>query len=235
MESRVIPLKALLAPALFFAALAAPAVTQTANAAMQMNETRYVEVTGQGHVDAAPDFARLTLGVTTTGKDARDALAANAKSVNALVSLVKSEGVEAKDIQTSNLSLSPLMNNPRSGSDDERKIVGYTVSNMVTLTARDISKLGALVDKAVESGANAMYGISYGQNDPDALLDAARPKAVEDAKRKAEIFAKAAGAKIGRLLWLTEDGGAMPMAMPRIFAAKAADGAPSRSSPDKAG
>ena len=215
------PLRILVIPALFLAALTAPAKAQ-----MQMDQTRYIEVTGQGHVEVAPDFARLTLGVTTTGKDASEALAANAKSVNALVALIKAEGVGAKDIQTSDLSISPIMNNPRSGAEEQRRIVGYTVSNTVTLTARDIGKLGALVDKAVDSGANAIYGVACGENDPDALLDAARPKAMEDARRKAEIFAKASGAKIGRLLWLTEDTGAGSMPTPRMYAARMADAAP---------
>jgi uncharacterized protein len=185
---------------------------------LQMDEPRFIEVTGQASVDAVPDFARLTLGVATTGKDAREALAANSKAVNALIDLMKSGGVAAADIQTSNFSLSPTMTNPPAGSEGQRKIVGYSVSNMVSVTARDIAKLGPLIDQAVGAGANAMYGIAYGENDPGALLDAARPHAVEDARRKAEIFAKAGGAKIGRLLSLTEDGGATPAPMGRVYA-----------------
>ena len=86
-------------------------------------------------------------------------------------------------------------------------ITGYNVSNDVTVVVRDIPRLGALLDKAVGAGANSIYGIAYGQNDPSALLDKARPIAVADARRKAEIYAKAGGAQIGRLMTLTEEGG----------------------------
>ncbi len=78
------------------------------------------------------------------------------------------------------------------------------------MTVRDISRLGALIDKAVDAGANAIYGIAYGENDPSALLDKARPLAVADAKRKAEIYAKAGGAAVGRLMELSEQIGAQP-------------------------
>ena len=185
---------------------------------LQMDEPRFIEVTGQASVDVIPDFARITLGVTSDGKDAREALAANSKAVGALIDLMKSEGVGAADIQTSSFSLSPNMSNPPNGSESPRTIVGYSVSNMVTVTARDIAKLGSLIDNAVGAGANAMYGISYGKNNPGALLDAARPHAVDDARRKADIFAKAGGARIARLLSLTEEGGATPMPMARAYA-----------------
>ena len=185
---------------------------------LQMDEPRFIEVTGQASVDAIPDFARITLGVTSQGKDAREALAANSKAVNALIDLMKSEGIAAADIQTASFSLSPNMTNSSAGSETPRKIVGYSVSNMVSVTARNIAKLGSLIDQAVSAGANAMYGVAYGENNPGALMDAARPHAVDDARRKAEIFAKAGGARLGRLLSLTEDGGATPMPMARVYA-----------------
>ena len=75
----------------------------------------------------------------------------------------------------------------------------------MTVVVRDIPRLGALIDKAVGAGANAIYGIAYGENDPGALLDKGRPLAVADARRKAEIYAKAGGAQIGRLMVLTEE------------------------------
>jgi uncharacterized protein YggE len=167
------------------------------------NEQRWVEVGGEASISVAPDFAVLTIGVTTAGKDARDAAAANAKAVTAIVALIKGEGVAAADIQTSNLSVMPQFSNP-SSSPTAHSIAGYNVSDMVTVTARDISRLGALIDKAVDAGANSIYGIAYGENNPSALLDKARPLAVADARRKAEIFASAGGAKVGRLMELTE-------------------------------
>jgi uncharacterized protein YggE len=185
---------------------------------IEYNADRYIEVTGEGTVNAAPEFARVTLGVTTTGKDAGEAMAANAKSANALVSLIKSEGVAPVDIRTSAISISPMFSQPSSGQSREPTITGYSVSNNVTVTVRDLARLGALIDKAVAAGANAIYGIAYGENDPGALLDKARPLAVADARRKAEIYASAGGAKIGRLMQLTEEVGPQP---PFAFAARA--------------
>jgi uncharacterized protein YggE len=192
-----------------------PALAQTR--LIEVNNARTIEVGGEASVNVAPDFARITLGVTTTGKDAREALSANGRSVSALIAAIKGEGVGAADIQTSSLAISPQFSNAAQASPAARSIVGYSVTDMVTVTARDISRLGPLIDVAVKAGANAMYGIAYGQNDPSALADQARPLAVADARRKAEIYANAAGAKIGRLMSLTEQ----PVAQPVQFAARA--------------
>ena len=162
-----------------------------------------------------PDFAYVTLGVTSTAKDASEAMAANAKSVSALISAIKAEGVAPADIQTSSLSISPQFSNPAPNAAEAREITGYVVSDMVTVTARDLSRLGGLLDKAVQAGANSMYGIAYGENNPEALLDKVRPLAVADARRKAEIYANAGGAKVGRLMTLTEQGGAAPVQFAR--------------------
>jgi uncharacterized protein len=102
------------------------------------------------------------------------------------------------------------------------------------VTVREIPRLGALLDKAVTAGANSVYGVGFGHNDTSALLDKARPLAVEDAKRKAEIFAGAAGAKIGRLMVLTEEAGRQPpIAFSRTFAAGAPASTPIEAGEDK--
>ena len=104
----------------------------------------------------------------------------------------------------------------------------------MTVTVRDIPRLGALLDKAVTAGANSIYGISFGHNDLSALLDKARPLAVADARRKAEIYAAAGGGRIGRLMVLTEEGGRQPpMAFSRAYAAAAAAPTPIEAGEDK--
>jgi len=201
---------------------------------IEYNADRWIEVSGEGSVRATPGFATVTLGVTTTGKDAREAMAANAKSANALVALIKSEGVSLADIQTSDVSISPMFSNQPPAQASAPTIIGYSVSDNVTVTVRDISRLGALLDKAVGAGANAIYGIGYGENDPSALLDKARPLAVADARRKAEIYAGAGGAKIGRLMELTEEPGARPVAFAaRAYAPGAAAPTPIEAGQDK--
>lgn len=178
---------------------------------------RWVEVSGEGSVSAAPDFARATLGVTTTGKTAGEAVEANAKAANALISLIKAEGVAPADIQTSELSISPMFSQPSPGQTTAPTITGYSVSNNVTVMVRDIPRLGALLDRAVSGGANSIYSVGFGHNNASALLDKARPLAVADARRKAEIYASAGGARIGRLMVLTEAAQPQP---PVAFAAR---------------
>ena len=222
---RYLPLLCIVASVV--APMGAPPARAFETRLIDLNEERWVEVSGEASVNAAPDFARVTLGVTTTGKDAREAAAANTKAVNALISLLKGEGVAAADVQTSSLSITPQFSNRHSPSPTEQSIVGYNVNDMVTVTVRDISRLGSLIDKAVEAGANAMYGVAYGENDPSALLDKARPLAVADAERKAEIYASAGGAKVGRLMELREQAGAQPMQFARrAYVENAAGAAP---------
>jgi uncharacterized protein len=201
---------------------------------IDISNDRWVEVSGQGSVSAAPDFAQATLGVTTTGKTAGEAMAANAKAANALVSLVKAEGVAPADIQTSDVSISPMFSQPSPGQTTPETITGYSVSNNVSVMVRDIPRLGPLLDKAVAAGANSIYGIGFGHNNQSALLDKARPLAVADARRKAEIYASAGGARIGRLMVLTEEGGSRPpVAFSRAYAAGAAAPTPIEAGEDK--
>jgi uncharacterized protein len=108
------------------------------------------------------------------------------------------------------------------------------VSNNVAVIVRDIPRLGALLDKAVGAGANSIYGVAFGHNNPSDLLDKARPLAVADAKRKAEIYANAGGAKLGRLIMLTEESGFRPpVAFARAFAANAPAPTPIEAGEDK--
>jgi len=191
----------------FLTALAAASSAHAVERLVDIGADRRIEVRGEGVVSAAPDFAQVTIGVTSAGRNAGEAMAANAKAANALVSLIKAEGVAPADIQTSNLSISPTFSQTSPGQTSAPTINGYSVSNNVTVIVRDIPRLGALLDKAVTAGANSIYGIGFGHNDPSALLDKARPLAVADARRKAEIYADAGGVKIGGLMTLTEESG----------------------------
>ena len=202
------------------AALAAISPAQALERLIDISNDRWVEVTGEGSISAAPEFAQVTLGVTNTGKNAGDAVAANAQAANALAALIKSEGVAPADIQTSTVSVSPMFSQPLPNQQTAPTVTGYSVSNNLSVRVRDIPRLGSLLDKAVTAGANSIYGIGFGHNDLSALLDKARPLAVADARRKAEIYAAAGGGKIGRLMVLTEEGSRQPsMAFSRAYAA----------------
>jgi uncharacterized protein YggE len=218
----------------FLAAFAAISPAQALERLIDISNDRWVEVSGEGSVGAAPDFARVTLGVTSTGKNAGEAMAVNAKAANALVSLIKAEGVAPADIQTSNMSISPMFSQPSPAQTVAPTITGYSVNDNVTVTVRDIPRLGALLDKAVAAGANSIYGVSFGHNNASALLDEARPLAVADARRKAEIYASAGGARIGRLMVLTEEVGPQPpVAFSRAYAAGPAAPTPIEAGEDK--
>jgi uncharacterized protein len=203
----------------FFAALGG---VPPALALDSASNDRWVELSGEGSISAAPDFARVTLGVTTTGKTAGEAMTANAKAANAIVSLIKAEGVAPADIQTSEVSISPIFSRPSQSQETAPTITGYSVSNNVAVLVRELPRLGALLDKAIGAGANSITGISFGHNNLSDLLDKARPLAVADARRKAQIYASAGGVTLGRLMILTEDGGSRPpIAFSRAFAAGA--------------
>jgi uncharacterized protein YggE len=113
--------------------------------------------------------------------------------------------VARADVQTSELSVSPVLDNPEDGSAP--KVTGYQASNMVTVKVRDVAALGTIVDAVTGAGANRLYGIGFDVADPKPVLDEARRQAVADARHKAELFAAAAGVKLGAVIAISEGGG----------------------------
>lgn len=198
----------LLAAALL-AAVAAPATfaaTAPAMAAEAGQTAQTLSLTGEGTASAAPDQATVTSGVTSEGKTAREAVDANSKAMAALLDAFKKAGIQASDLQTSGFSVQPRYAQPKEGSSEAPHIDGYEVRNQVTARIRDLTKLGAVLDTAVSTGSNQIDGISFGVTDEAPVLDKAREAAVADAKRKAELIAKAAGVKLGRILAIAEPG-----------------------------
>jgi uncharacterized protein YggE len=176
-----------------------------------------IVVSGTGRLSAAPDQADISVGVVTQDATAKGALDLNTQAMTRLISELKERGVAAKDIQTANINVSPQYSQPPQrpqGGEFVPRIVAYQVTNTVTVTARDLKKLGELLDAVVTAGANQMYGINFRIAEPEKLLDQARKAAVADARRKAELFAGEAGVVLGRPLRIREsDGAAPPMPM----------------------
>lgn len=179
-----------------------------------------VTIEGRGEVRAAPDMATINSGVTTQGTTAREALDANTQAMTELIDTLKGAGIDARDIQTSGFSVSP--NYVYSDARDENgytlppRINGYQVSNSVTVVIRDLEDLGTILDKSVTVGANTVNGVSFSVADPTELLDEARKAAFADARRKAELYANVAGAKLGELESISEQanyGAPMPYPM----------------------
>lgn len=202
--------------ALFGAAVALAATTLPARAETPRIAT--IDMVGTGTVTAAPDMAILTSGVVSDAETAGDAMSANTAAMSAVIARIKESGIEQRDIQTSGFSVQPRYRQIKSGSLDNgeyrSEIIGYRVSNNVSVRVRELAKLGGLLDTMVRDGANQVGGVSFIVSDADKLKDEARKEATADAIRKAEIYAEAAGIKLGRVLSISEqDYSPRPMMM----------------------
>lgn len=208
-----------------FATFAVAALLLTPALADEAKLTRTISVTGTGEIRAIPDIATITLGVMSSAATAQEALAANTKSMTEVTALLKQEGIDDRDVSTSNFNVSPRYDYGQGGTQAP-KVTGYDVSNTVTLTVRKIDALGSLLDKAVTAGSNQVYGIAFSFSKPDALLDGARTAAVADARRKADIYAAAGGFQLGDIISLAEGGNYRPPMPVVMKSAMAADSAP---------
>ena len=183
-------------------------------------------VAGEGLVAGAPDMATITMGVTQEAKSAEAALAAMTEATAAMLERLASAGIEARDMQTSNLSLQPLWDNSSSGSGQGPRIAGYEASNTVLVRVRALDGLGAVLDAVVKGGANRFHGLSFGLQDPEPAMDDARRAAVADAMRKARLYAEAAGLMLGPVLEMSESGAAAPRPEQMARAALALESVP---------
>ena len=168
---------------------------------------RLVTVTGEASVSVAPDTSIIRIGVTSQGKTAREASEANAARMTSVLAAIKDAGIADKDVQTSRLSLQPQYDPNKAGA---AHLLGFQVTNQVTVKIHDIAKLPGILDRAIAAGANEMSGIEFIVSEQSKLLDQARDEAIADAHRKAEIYAHAAGAKVGHVVAITEGGAAAP-------------------------
>lgn len=168
---------------------------------------KLVTVTGEATVAVAPDAAMIRIGVSSQDKTAREASDANAKQMTAVLAAIKGNNIAERDIQTSRLSLQPQYDPNKSGT---ARLTGFQATNQVTVRIRDIGKLAAVLDSAIGAGANEMSGIEFIVSEQSKLLDRARDDAIADAHRKAELYAKAAGAKLGHVVAISEEGSAPP-------------------------
>ena len=186
---------------------------------------RIVSLSGHGEVRSTPDIAFVTAGVTTQGTTAAEALAANTKAMTDLFAALKDAGIEDKDIQTSNFSVQPRYD---FSNNQAPKLVGYDVSNNVTVKLKKIETMGALLDKLVQSGSNQITGISFDVSKPDEAMDEARKLATQDATRKAKLYAQAMGIELGNVVQISEGSSAGPSPVPfvRGAAMMKADAAP---------
>lgn len=189
---------------------AAPAWAQQSNAEFAATT---LNLSAAGEVSAPPDHATLSLGVTAQASSAAAAVRQDALAMTQVLAALKAQGIADRDIRTTGLSVDPrytfLPNAPR-------RFDGYQAANHVTVTVQDPAKVGALVDAAVAAGANDVGGITFDLKDPQSAEDEARLQAVKTLAARADLYAKAAGYRVARLVNLTEGQRFAPVAQTEL-------------------
>lgn len=170
---------------------------------------RVVTVTGQGQVQVQPDIATARLGVQTEADTAEDALNENNVRMQDLISATLESGVAKEDIQTQVLRLQPIYEQP-SGDQQQPTLTGYRATNTVQITVRDLANMGVVLDGAVEAGGNTIDSIQFKLSDPEEAARQAREAAMNDATAKAEQLTSLAGAQLGEVLTIDEQGSSPP-------------------------
>ena len=169
-----------------------------------------LDLSAEGRAEVAPDLATIQVGVHAEAPAASAALAKQRAEMNAVFAILRAQGLADRDIQTSELSLSPeYVDDGKS----PRRLGSYQASNGVTVRVRDIARVGGVVDALVGAGANEIDGIGFGLSDPGAAEDAARRAALKALQAKADLYAAATGYRIRRLVRLSENGGLPPQPM----------------------
>jgi uncharacterized protein len=210
-------------PQLRLAALCAATTLLAAPALAQSDFPPAISLTGEASISVPPDRAEIDAGVTSDAKTAREASEANNTAMAKVLTALKATDIDAKDVQTSRLSLQPQYSASVSGRPGPTSIIGYRASNRVSVRLKDVAKVAGVIDTLVAAGANDIGNINFMVSNASKLLDDAREKALADARRKAEIYAKAAGVTLGQPLSISEGGAPSPvfhakMAMPVAMA-----------------
>lgn len=207
------------------APLAANAQTMSTGPVVAAGNT-LLSISAEGKSARMPDLAVFTAGVTTQGKTAGEALTENAQRMTAVIAALKKAGIAERDIQTSNLSVNPVYGQPKrlpDGSYEQQDpvIIGYQAANQVSVRQRKLDQYGKVIDTLVAAGANQVNGPAFQIDNPGTAMDEARIEAMQKAKARAELYAKAAGLRVVRILSISENGGWAPPPQPPMLFARA--------------
>jgi hypothetical protein len=143
----------------------------------------------------------INVGVQVEAKTAAEAMAQQAANMNGVFAAVKAAGIADRDMQTGNMSLNPVYEYPNNARP---RLTGYQASNSITVKVRKLDTLGKTLDAVVKGGGNTINGISFSVDQPDKFQDEARVEAIKDAAAKAELYAKAVGYKVKRIVTISE-------------------------------
>lgn len=211
--------------------------TEVVNHVAAPNESHGLVASGSGKVTAAPDTAVVNIGVETRNAQPKLAVELNNQEMTKLVASLKALGIADADLQTSNFNIRferiehwpPVPAAPAAPAGkavavaeapkpEPQAVDGvFVVTNTLSVTVRDLSKLGDALSSATAAGANSVWGVDFRINEPEPLLAQARDKAVADALEKAKRLAAAAGVKVGPLLSIEESGRGGPMPVGAMF------------------
>jgi uncharacterized protein len=205
--------------AFFASLLLASLLPVTSSAADYTPSPSTVQVSATAEVRAVPDTAMISAGVVTQNPTAKAAMQANATRMSAVMEAIKAAGIDAKDIQTSGINLQPQY---RYAENQPPVVTSYQASNTVNVRIRKIDGIGPVMDALVAKGANQINGPSFMLANEEAALDQARKDAVARARKRADLYAEAAGMRVRRIISISEGGGMQqPMPMMRSMAMEA--------------
>ena len=199
--------------ALLLGGLAVPAAVSaqaTPGLVQTISGTR-LEISATGEATRVPDVAVISAGVITRAATARAALQQNAARMERVRAALKAAGIADRDIQTSNISLNPEY---RYVQDQAPRLTGYSASNQLNVRFRDIAKSGDILDALVAEGGNSINGPTLTIDKPEEALDEARAKALGVGRARAELYARALGMRVVRLVSVSESGGNYPVPPP---------------------
>jgi uncharacterized protein len=174
------------------------ALLMSACAPAAAQNVRTLSVSGSGDALLAPDIAYIYVGVHSENPTAADAVDENTSQTEKLIQAIRDFGIDPKDIRTTNFSIYPMDRfDPSTGMPSGEKV--YAVDNTVYVTVRDLTKLGDLLDTAVQAGANNINSVQFDVAEKDEALKQARADAVKDAEAQAQSLAQAAGLSLGEI------------------------------------
>jgi uncharacterized protein YggE len=191
---------------LLFLALGLTACGNSDNRSFNTQPTPRISVSGEGNISLPPDLATLTLTVITESDEAEEAVESNSSAMADVMEAMEEEGIEEKDLRTSNFDIQPKYSRP--GKDEagthKRRIVGYTVRHTLAVIVRDLDKVGTILQTSIELGVNQGGHIQFGNANPEQAINEARKLAIKDARSRAQTLARAADVELGRLLEVSE-------------------------------
>lgn len=200
--------------------------TQSGSSESEATLPRTITVIGEGSVKIQPDVARANIGVETFGATVKVATSQAATTMDAVLAALKKQGIAEKDIQTTGYGVWAERNSGPDGNVSDKVI--YHVNNNVSVTIRDLTKVGAVLDSAIEAGANSIYGVSFSIAEPRELEAEARSKAIANALAKAKELAQLSGVQVGDVVSVSEvigaGGGSYDSNFQRLAVEKAAYG-----------